>query len=222
MARLAELLEAAREQPCDLRRLAAAIVLPTTECLRTPDMRAYLRIVAAIVTDPAQSDPEVVELLHDPLHDEIGVTLATWRGLDPAVARERVHLLIAMVLHVCADRARLLDEQREIPARDVGRCAHDQPARHLHRLARGRRDPHLTTCCTTRPPAQLAAGQPRFFAIAVAADRYGIPVTEPVLTPGSTMSTKDARQLACSTDPARDFEDPLLTTAGHAREEARA
>ena len=115
MARLAELLEAAREQPCDLRRLAAAIVLPTTECLRTSDMRAYLRIVAAIVTDPAQSDPEVVELLHDPLHDEIGVTLATRRGLDPAVARERVHLLIAMVLHVCADRARLLDEQRRSP-----------------------------------------------------------------------------------------------------------
>ena len=41
--------------------------------------------------------------------------MAAWRGLDPAVARERVHLLIAMVLHVCADRARLLDEQRRSP-----------------------------------------------------------------------------------------------------------
>jgi len=44
-------------------------------------------------------------------------------------------------------------------------------------------------------------GPPRFFAAAVAADRYGIPVTEPVLSAGSTMSTKDARQLACRRIP---------------------
>jgi AcrR family transcriptional regulator len=115
MGRLAELLEVARDHPGDLRRLADAVVLPTTECLATPDTRAYLRIVAAIVTDPAQSDPEVVELLHDPLHDQVAATLTAWRGLEPAVARERVNLLIAMILHVCADRARLRDEQGRSP-----------------------------------------------------------------------------------------------------------
>jgi AcrR family transcriptional regulator len=110
MGRLDQLLQIARAHPGDLRALAAVIVLPTTECLAAPETRAYLRIVAAIVTDATQSDPEVVELLADPLHGEIAKTLSDWQHMRPVIARERVHLLIAMVLHVSADRARLGDD----------------------------------------------------------------------------------------------------------------
>ena len=115
-SRLYQLLQIARSRPGDLRALAAVIVLPTTECLATPATRAYLRIVAAIVTDATQSDPQIVELLGDPLHGEIAKTLTDWQHLRPVIARERVHLLTAMVLHVSADRARLRDDMERSPS----------------------------------------------------------------------------------------------------------
>ena len=41
------------------------------------------------------------------------------------------------------------------------------------------------------------AGPQYFFAAAIDDQKYGIPATEPVISPGSLMTAKDARELAC-------------------------
>jgi AcrR family transcriptional regulator len=106
-ARRDELVAVARERPRDARELAAASVLPTVEYLeRGPQGCAFLRVLAAIVTDTSRPDSTSADFLDDPHHSAIADALASQSGMERRLARERVALLSSMVLHVCADRAR--------------------------------------------------------------------------------------------------------------------
>jgi AcrR family transcriptional regulator len=106
-ARRDELVTIASADPGDVRKLAAAIVLPTTDYLEQgPHGCAFLRILAAIVTDAGRPQTEISDFLNDPRHSAIADALTAQSGIERRLALERVSLLSSMVLHVCADRAR--------------------------------------------------------------------------------------------------------------------
>jgi AcrR family transcriptional regulator len=103
-----QLVAVARAEPEDLRLLAAAIVLPTSEYLKQgPHGCAFLRILAAILSDASRPQTDASDFLNDPRHSAIVDVLMIHSDLDRPLALERVSLLSSMVLHVCADRARI-------------------------------------------------------------------------------------------------------------------
>jgi hypothetical protein len=88
--------------------LSAAIVLPTSDYLKEGlHGCAFLRILAAIVSDANRPQTDASDFLNDPRHSAIVDVLMIHSDLDRRLALERVSLLSSMVLHVCADRARL-------------------------------------------------------------------------------------------------------------------
>ncbi len=103
-----ELVAIARAEPKDVRCLAGAIVLPTSDYLKQGRHGcAFLRILAAIVSDASRPQTDTSDFLNDPRHSAIVDVLMIHSDLDRRLALERVSLLSSMVLHVCADRARL-------------------------------------------------------------------------------------------------------------------
>ncbi len=102
-----ELVAIASAEPGDVRALSAAIVLPTTDYLEQGVHGcAFLRILAAIVTDASRPQTDVSDFLSDPRHRSIPDALVAHSQIDRRLALERLSLLSSMVLHVSADRAR--------------------------------------------------------------------------------------------------------------------
>jgi hypothetical protein len=102
----------AERRHTEIAALVEVLVRPSAEYLeRGPSERAWIRVSAEQMTRPDITYQDIVE--HAPaigLH--VGVTLYDLlaQRIDPAIAGERLQSVMSACQHLCADRARLLDD----------------------------------------------------------------------------------------------------------------
>ncbi len=99
----------------DERSLVEVLVRPSGEYIaRGPSERAWVKIISDLVSEP---DLEVRDLVQVAPHPAMQATRTIFKKLTatmrPAVANARLVVLAQGTVHVCADRARLVDDAPE-------------------------------------------------------------------------------------------------------------
>lgn len=107
------LIDTGGRQP-SLRRLVEAMIRPLAEySIAGPSERAWIKIVAELLSDP-QLSLETLQEKAPPEATDVGVRLYERLSTDlpPEMAGERIWAVAQFAIHICADRARITDDPK--------------------------------------------------------------------------------------------------------------